>query len=186
MTEASINSAATKAAGYLEELQTSLNKPSSARFLKMADIENHDIYEPISELMPILDKYKDGKFDINSSQEDLLRIMSIAARLAKYTGYLKANSKHQSNTKKIENSKIQLSIKDLHQQNINSGKTTIKITDNDIKNLAEAQLEELSNISYEYDCFAEIFDNIFQMIMHFSTILNSITKRAAEEMKFTQ
>mgnify|MGYP005613845843 FL=1 len=131
----------------------------------------------------IFQKYKDGTFNIASAQEDLLRMNSIAARLAIFCGNLKANIKHQHNVKKLEYSKIQLAIKDQHQKNLDAGSTVVKLTDNDVKNLAESSLEELYSITHEYECFGDIFQNMFDLVIHFTTILNSITKRNADELR---
>lgn len=174
---------ASKVINYLNQLKDSLEAVPPPSFIKMAQIESHSIYQPINELMPIFAKYKDGQFDIHSSQEDLLKMSSISARLAQFAGFLKANTKHQNNVKKLENSKAQIAIKDLHAQNIANGLTSQKLTDNDVKNIAEVHLKELYEITYEYECFSEIFDNMLQLVIHFSTILNSITKRAADELR---
>ena len=175
---------AAKVLTYLEQIKAALDKPAIPKFLTTSDIKNNEIYKPVEELMPIFLKYKDGRFDLNTAQEDILKILSISARLAEYSARLKANIRHQSNVRKIEYSKAQVTIKEFHQRNLDAGTCNVRLTDNDIKSLAESSLEELYQIYYEYDVFAELLSNMFDLSIHMTTILNSINKRVSDELKF--
>ncbi len=97
--------------------------------------------------------------------------------IAQYSGLLKAGAKNNIAVKKNEYNQNLISIKERNYSDRVVNASIPKLSIDELKSLAEMSTMELGKQMYEYDIYANIFEHVYNLIIHSTTIMNSILKR---------
>lgn len=167
---------------YRKLIEFSKENVEGPKVIGLSLFKEQDIYTVITDAQEIFDKYKNGDIDYNLAHQDILKLCSLGFQIAQYAGMLKGGARHNSNIRKIQIAQHAVSIREKYAFDKSEGQAS-KLTDKAISELAEISCEQTTEDLMKYESLAEIFYASYSLIVHFTTILNSMLKRENENQR---
>lgn len=142
--------------------------------------ERYDVFDVLERAIKIIQTYKDGSFDYATATSDLLRLVAISSEVAKYAGLLRGSLKQNENIRRSIRSEYAKEIREKNLDDKSKDNKTIKLTDKTVEELSYVASRELTEELAQMASLAEIFSMEYDLLIHFTTILNSLLKREFE------
>ena len=166
-----------KTESYYHDLLKSLDEAQEIEIVKQEDLEQWEVYETLEELNDIFRNYRSGEYEYSKATADLLRLCAYYERMIPVIGSFRGSVKHFAELKKAQKAKTDILVKDKNLEDRNASSKVPKITDKTAESLSIISVKEFTKKIMEVEALSEVFTSYQNLILHFTTILNSILKR---------